>query len=63
MSAGPLVAALTGLPGGRIVDRFGASRMTMVGLIVMSVGCVTLAIMPTALGIAGYVAPIVVVTR
>src|SRR6185312_15050009 len=32
LSVGPLVAALTGVPAGRIVDRFGAQRMTIVGL-------------------------------
>jgi EmrB/QacA subfamily drug resistance transporter len=62
MSAGPLVAALTGVPGGRVVDRFGAAPMTMVGLIVMSAGCITLSMIRPTLGIAGYVAPIVVVT-
>ena len=29
LSAGPLVAALTGVPAGRIVDRFGAQRMAI----------------------------------
>ena len=62
MSVGPLVAALSGVPGGRSVDRFGARRMTIVGLIVMAAGCVALSMIPTTLGIAGYVAPIVVVT-
>ena len=62
MSVGPLVAALTGVPGGRIVDRLGAQRMTIVGLVVMSAGCVLVAMMPTTLGITGYIAPIVVVT-
>jgi EmrB/QacA subfamily drug resistance transporter len=62
MSAGPLVAALTGVPGGRIADRFGAPRTTMVGLIVMSAGCVTLSMVLIGRGISGYVAPIVVVT-
>ena len=33
LSVGPLVAALTGVPAGRIVDRFGAQRMTVVGLV------------------------------
>ncbi|RUV42169.1 MFS transporter, partial [Mesorhizobium sp. M5C.F.Ca.IN.020.29.1.1] len=31
MSVGPLVAALTGVPAGRIADRFGAGRMTIIG--------------------------------
>jgi EmrB/QacA subfamily drug resistance transporter len=62
MSAGPLAAALAGVPGGRIVDRLGASRITFVGLIVMSAGCFTLSMTPATLGIAGYLGPIVVVT-
>ena len=33
LSVGPLVVALTGVPAGRIVDRIGAQRMTIVGLI------------------------------
>ncbi len=62
MSAGPLVAALSGVPGGRIVDRLGAPRVTLVGLITMSAGCVTLSVMPTTLGISGYIAPVVFVS-
>src|SRR5438552_17087767 len=31
LSVGPLAAALTGVPAGRIVDRFGAQRMTIAG--------------------------------
>jgi MFS family permease len=62
LSAGPLVVALTGVPAGRMADRFGAGRMTIVGLIGMAAGCVILSIMPAASGIPGYIAPIVVVT-
>jgi MFS family permease len=38
LSVGPLVAALTGVPAGRIVDRFGAPRMTIAGLIGIAAG-------------------------
>lgn len=62
MSVGPLVAALTGVPGGRMADRFGASRMTIAGLVLMSAGCVSLSMMPSSGGIAGYVAPIAFVS-
>ncbi len=62
LSVGPLVAALTGVPAGRIADRFGAHRMTIVGLIAMAAGSFLLSLMPATLGIAGYVAPIVVIT-
>ncbi|CAO3361687.1 MFS transporter [Azospirillum palustre] len=62
MSAGPLVSALTGVPAGRVVDRFGAAGMTVVGLGAVTGGCVLLALLPATLGVAGYVGPLVVVT-
>jgi EmrB/QacA subfamily drug resistance transporter len=62
LSVGPLVAALTGVPAGRIADRFGAHRMTVVGLVGIAAGSVILAMMPATLGIPGYIAPIVVMT-
>ena len=62
MSAGPLVTALTGVPAGRTVDRFGAQRVTVIGLIGVAAGCLTLAAAPATLGVAGYIAPIVVTT-
>ncbi|WP_331767037.1 MFS transporter [Embleya sp. NBC_00896] len=62
LSVGPLVAALTGVPAGRVADRFGAQRMTVVGLIAMAAGAFILSMLPSTLGIAGYIAPIVVVT-
>jgi EmrB/QacA subfamily drug resistance transporter len=62
LSVGPLVAALTGVPAGRIADRFGASRMTIVGLIGIAAGSFILSMMPATLGIFGYIAPIVMIT-
>jgi len=62
MSSGPIVAALTGMPAGRIADRFGAQRMSIVGLIVMAVGCSILPMVPMSFGVAGYMAPLVVIT-
>jgi EmrB/QacA subfamily drug resistance transporter len=62
MSVGPLVAALTGVPAGRIADRFGAGRMTVIGLIAIAAGCFLLSMMPAISGIAGYIAPIAVIT-
>ncbi len=62
LSAGPLVAALVGVPAGRIADRFGAARATLAGLWAMATGCAALALLPASSGVPGYVAPIVVVT-
>jgi len=62
LSVGPLVAALTGVPAGRIADRFGAQRMTVAGLAGIATGSIALALLPAPLGIAGYVIPIVIIT-
>lgn len=62
MTTGPLVAALTAMPSGRAVDRFGSQRMTIVGLTAMIVGYLALAIVPTAFGILGYIFPLAFIT-
>jgi EmrB/QacA subfamily drug resistance transporter len=62
MSSGPIVAALTGVPAGRIVDRFGSDRMIIVGLLGMAVGSSILPMLSTKFGVPGYIAPLVVIT-
>ena len=62
MSAGPAIAALTGVPAGRGVDRYGAQHMTVGGLGAMVLGCLMLCLSPASLGIAGYVGPSIIVT-
>ena len=62
LSVGPFAAALTGVPAGRIADRFGAQRMTIAGLLSIAVGCLLLSMLPETLDVAGYVVPIVVIT-
>ena len=62
MTAGPLVAALAGVPAGRVVDRLGALRMTILGLIGIGAGSIALSMLPARFSIPGYIAPIVVIT-
>lgn len=62
LSAGPLFAALAGVPSGRMVDRFGARKMTIVGLTGILAGSSMLAMTSPSLGIAGYVFPIIAMT-
>ena len=62
LSVGPVIATLTGIPAGRVVDRLGASAVVLVGLTLMAAGAFALATMPAAAGVAGYIAGIAVLT-
>jgi EmrB/QacA subfamily drug resistance transporter len=62
MSAGPLVAALTGVPAGRMVDRFGAPKMITAGLFAIALGASILPLLPTRFGVPGYVTPLIILT-
>ena len=62
LSIGPLVAALMGVPAGRLVDRLGGQRMTVIGLIGIMVGSTALALIPAGFCVASYVAPISIIT-
>jgi MFS family permease len=62
LSAGPLVAALTSVLAGRLVDRMGPPRMTIVGLGAVAAGAIILAMLPATFGVPGYITPIAVMT-
>ncbi|MBA3058126.1 MAG: MFS transporter [Gammaproteobacteria bacterium] len=62
LSIGPVISALSGLPSGRMVDRWGAPRVTLVGLIAMAAGSIALSVLPAMFGMAGYMAAIAVLT-
>lgn len=62
MSAGPLVAAVVGVPAGRAVDRFGAARIAVAGLLAMLIGCIGLGTISFRLGAWAYIVPLVTFT-
>lgn len=62
MSAGPLVAAVAGVPCGWLVDRWGAQRSSVLGLAFMLGGAFLLAVVPVSVGVCGYLAPLVLLT-
>lgn len=61
LALGFLVAALASLPAGRLVDRYGAPPMVLMGLGGMAAGCLLLALRPTS-SLAGYLAPLACLT-
>lgn len=62
MSSGPLVAALTGLPAGRLVDRLGAANMGIAGLIIMLLGSCAFVVLAVYLSVAAYLLSLALVT-
>jgi MFS family permease len=62
MSVGPAVAALAGVPAGRLVDRFGAPATSCAGLGAVLLGSLLMALLPAALGVGGYVGSLVPIT-
>lgn len=62
MAVGPVAAALSGVPAGRVTDRFGARRTLIVGLGQMVIGLLCLSVLPDILGVAGYVLSLLLLT-
>ncbi|SHG75378.1 MFS transporter [Massilia sp. CF038] len=62
MSSGPLVSALCAWPAGRLVDRFGSAALVAAGLVGMLLACILFVLLPPAAGLAGYVAPLCLLT-
>ena len=62
MSAGPIIAAVSGVPAGRLVDRFGAPLIVSLGLAAIAAGAFGLSLLPGLFGVAGYIAAIAVLT-
>jgi len=59
MSIGPIVAALAGIPSGRLVDRFGSQAATLAGLAAMAAGSAILAVTS---GLSSYAPALVIIT-
>lgn len=62
MGIGPVVAILSGIPSGRLVDRWGSRYIVITGLIFLIIGSSMLAILPKLMGISGYIMPIIILT-
>jgi MFS family permease len=62
LTIGPAVAAATGFPAGRLVDRVGHTRVASSGLAGVALGSSFMAVLPEFFGIEGYVASLVIIT-
>ncbi|MCS3431431.1 MFS transporter [Klebsiella sp. BIGb0407] len=62
MAAGPVISILSGIPSGRLVDRWGSHRVLLLGLGLLTAGAFLFAFLPNMLGVSGYVLAIIVLT-
>ncbi len=62
VAVGPVVAALAGVPAGRLTDRFGAKRILATGLSAMTVVLICMAYLPVHIGITGYIVSLIMLT-
>ncbi|KJV10090.1 MFS transporter [Elstera litoralis] len=62
LALGPVLSAVSGVPAGRLVDRWGASFALLLGLGLMLAGALALVGLPPLAGLAGYCAAIALLT-
>jgi EmrB/QacA subfamily drug resistance transporter len=62
LSIGPIVVALTGVLAGKLTDRYGGAKITIIGLCGIAVGSILFSLMRIEFGVVGYIISIVVVT-
>lgn len=62
MSVGPGVAALTGAPAGRLIDRLGSDRVVVAGHVAVISGALLMTMLPGRFGVGGYLASLVIIT-
>lgn len=62
MALGPLSAAISGVPAGRMTDRFGARKTLLFGLVQTTAGLACLAYAPRLFGVTGYAVALMLLT-
>jgi MFS family permease len=55
MTVGPIASIISGVPAGRAVDKIGPARVIIMGLGLIITGSFSFAVLPSRLGVAGYV--------
>lgn len=54
MAVGPTVAILSGVPAGRLVEKFGSRPIFLAGLTLLTLASLGFTVLPPALGLAGF---------
>lgn len=62
MTLGPVMSSISGIPAGRLVDRFGAAGAAQLGVAMMAVAVALIAVMAPLLGLWGYLGGVVLLS-
>ncbi len=62
MSVGPVISIVSGVPSGRLVDRWGSVRVIVLGLLLLAAGTLLMAFLPALIGVAGFLAAVFALT-
>ncbi|WP_252732130.1 MFS transporter [Paraglaciecola arctica] len=62
MSIGPFIAALSGYPSGKLVDKYSVNPILLLGLCLVILGTLSFAYLPVKFGLYGYIASLLVLS-
>lgn len=62
MAIGPVISIVSGVPSGRLVDRWGSGRVIVLGLLLLAAGSLLMAFLPGLIGVAGFLAAVFALT-
>jgi len=62
MAVGPAISIVSGVPSGRLVDRWGSGGVVALGLLLLATGALLMAILPGQFGVPGYLFAIIALT-
>lgn len=62
MAVGPVISIVSGVPSGRLVDRWGSGRVIVLGLLLLAAGSLLMAFLPGLSGVAGFLAAVFALT-
>lgn len=62
MSVGPIISTFFGFISGKLVDKFGAVKMSNISILIMILGTIFLATLPLKYGLIGFIIAIAVTT-
>ena len=62
MSVGPIISTFFGVISGKLVDKFGVTKMSILSIFIMIIGTIFLATLPLKYGLIGFVFSIATIT-